>query len=96
MELEETGKRVLHMDIVNCSDEFNRVENVLWRLQNGELDFNVKLKAIVLFVGTNNTDCTPHEIYEGILEIIKEIKHKLGDVIIILPVILMVSEEYSI
>jgi hypothetical protein len=46
----------------------------------------VKLKAVVLFVGTNNTDCTPHEIFEGILEIIKEIKHKLGNIVIILPV----------
>ncbi|KAL3274133.1 hypothetical protein HHI36_015547 [Cryptolaemus montrouzieri] len=43
----------------------DRVENVLWRIQNGELDFHVKLKAVVLFVGTNNTDCTPHEVFEG-------------------------------
>lgn len=63
-----------------------RVENVLWRVQNGELDFNTKIKAVVLFVGTNNIDCTPHEIFEGILEIIKEIKHRLGDITIIIPV----------
>lgn len=62
------------------------MENVLWRIQNGELDFHVKIKAIVLFVGTNNIDCTPHEILEGILEIIKEIKHRLGKVHIVLPV----------
>ncbi|KAK9883297.1 hypothetical protein WA026_001478 [Henosepilachna vigintioctopunctata] len=66
----------------------DRVENVLWRIQNGELDFQAKLKAVVLFVGTNNTDCTPHEVYEGILEIIKTIKQKLGNVAIILPTLL--------
>lgn len=55
-------------------------------MQNGELDFNTKIKAVVLFVGTNNIDCTPHEIFEGILEILKEIKHRLGNVTIILPV----------
>lgn len=59
---------------------------MLWRIQNGELDFHSKLKAIVLFVGTNNTDCTPHEVFEGILEIIKNIKQKSGNIAIILPV----------
>ncbi|XP_045478472.1 platelet-activating factor acetylhydrolase IB subunit alpha1-like isoform X2 [Harmonia axyridis] len=66
----------------------DRVENVLWRIQNGELDFHSKLKAIVLFVGTNNTDCTPHEVFEGILEIIKNIKQKSGNIAIILPTLL--------
>lgn len=60
----------------------------MWRIQNGELDFNVKIRAIVLFVGTNNIDCTPHEVFEGILEIIRNIKDKLGDVNIILPTLL--------
>lgn len=64
----------------------HRVENVLWRIKNGEFDFNCRVKAVVLFVGTNNTDCTPHEIFEGILEIVKEIKQRLGNVIIMIPV----------
>lgn len=64
----------------------HRVENVLWRIKNGEFDFNSRVKAVVLFVGTNNTDCTPHEIFEGILEIVKEIKQRLGNVIIMIPV----------
>lgn len=67
---------------------FSRVENVLWRIQNGELDFNVKIKAVVLFVGTNNnTNSTAKEISEGIFNLIQIIKEKLGqDVSIILPV----------
>jgi len=67
----------------------DRVENVYWRILNGEFEFNTKIKAVVLFVGTNNTDCTPHEVFEGILAIIREIHHKLGDdVAIILPTLL--------
>ncbi|KAH0810741.1 hypothetical protein GEV33_012050 [Tenebrio molitor] len=81
-------EKISSLHCVNFGIGGDRVENVLWRIQNGELDFNVKLKAVVLFVGTNNTDCTPHEIFEGILEIIKEIKHKLGNIVIILPTLL--------
>ncbi|XP_066153732.1 platelet-activating factor acetylhydrolase IB subunit alpha1-like [Euwallacea fornicatus] len=66
----------------------DRVENVLWRIKNEEFDFHSIVKAVVLFVGTNNTDCTPHEIFEGILEIVKEIKQRLRNVIIVIPTLL--------
>ncbi|KAJ8979795.1 hypothetical protein NQ317_001284 [Molorchus minor] len=79
-------EKISALHCINFGIGGDRVENVLWRIQNGELDFNTKIKAVVLFVGTNNTDCTPHEIFEGIIEIIKIIKHRLGDVYIILPV----------
>lgn len=63
------------------------MENVLWRIQNGEFEFNVKIEAVVLFVGTNNTDCTPHEIFEGIVKIVEVIREKLGgNTAIIIPV----------
>ncbi|XP_060533937.1 platelet-activating factor acetylhydrolase IB subunit beta homolog [Cylas formicarius] len=81
-------EKISALRCINFGIGGDRVENVLWRIKNGELDFNTKIKAIVLFVGTNNTDCTPHEIYEGILEIIKEIKHILGNVAIVLPTLL--------
>ncbi|XP_049824837.1 platelet-activating factor acetylhydrolase IB subunit beta homolog [Aethina tumida] len=80
--------KISSLHCINFGIGGDRVENVLWRIQNGELNFNVKLKAVVVFVGTNNTDCTPHEIFEGILEIIKEIKSRLGKVTIILPTLL--------
>ncbi|XP_022916395.1 platelet-activating factor acetylhydrolase IB subunit alpha1-like [Onthophagus taurus] len=83
------NEKISSLHCLNFGIGGDRVENVLWRLQNGELDFHVKLKAIVLFVGTNNTDCTPHEVYEGILEIIKTIRHKLGNEVgIVLPTML--------
>lgn len=81
-------ERISSLHCLNFGIGGDRVENVLWRIQNGELDFNVKIRAIVLFVGTNNIDCTPHEVFEGILEIIRNIKDKLGDVNIILPTLL--------
>ncbi|GJQ73495.1 hypothetical protein Trydic_g13850 [Trypoxylus dichotomus] len=82
------NEKISSLHCLNFGIGGDRVENVLWRIQNGELDFNVKIKAVVLFVGTNNIDCTPHEVFEGILEIIRNIKAKLGDVNIIIPTLL--------
>ncbi|KAB0791570.1 hypothetical protein PPYR_03370 [Photinus pyralis] len=66
----------------------DRVENVLWRLLNGELEFACTPKVVVLFVGTNNTDCTAQQVYEGICHLIDVISTKLGDVKIVLPTLL--------
>ncbi|XP_066253948.1 platelet-activating factor acetylhydrolase IB subunit beta homolog [Euwallacea similis] len=63
------------------------VENVLWRVQNGELD-NVKPKVILLHVGTNNYKNTAEEIVEGILEIINAIRERHHDVYIVVPTLL--------
>ncbi|KAG9342094.1 hypothetical protein JZ751_017091 [Albula glossodonta] len=42
--------------------------NVLWRLQNGELQ-NIKPKVVVLWVGTNNHEHTAEQVAGGILAI---------------------------
>lgn len=63
----------------------DKIENVLWRIQNGELD-NAKPKVIVLHVGTNNHTNTPEEIAEGVLEIINAIRDKHQDVYIVVPI----------
>ena len=55
--------------------------NILWRLQNGELD-NVNPKAIVLLAGTNNLTSTPSgkadptEVVEGIRSILHACRKK--------------------
>ncbi|XP_050443494.1 platelet-activating factor acetylhydrolase IB subunit alpha2-like [Adelges cooleyi] len=58
-------------------------QGVLWRIQNGILD-NIKPKACVIHVGTNNFGNTPEEISEGILMIVNEIKTRLPDCYIVL------------
>ncbi|CAH0549517.1 unnamed protein product [Brassicogethes aeneus] len=73
---------------VNLGIGGDRIENVLWRIQNGELSFEKQVKAVVLLVGTNNVDCTVEDIYEGILELIKEVKKNAENSIIVLPSLL--------
>lgn len=75
------------MHCLNFSIRSDRTENVLWRVENGELD-NVKPKVVVLHVGTNNINNTAEEISEGIYEIIKKIRQKLPETYIVLPTIL--------
>jgi len=49
--------------------------NVLWRLQNGELEY-IKPKVIVVLIGTNNRDQTPEQIIGGIRTVVNEIVKK--------------------
>ncbi|XP_048115952.1 platelet-activating factor acetylhydrolase IB subunit gamma isoform X1 [Alosa alosa] len=51
-------------------------QHVLWRLGNGELD-HISPKVVVLWVGTNNHGNSPHQICDGIMEIVKLINQKL-------------------
>lgn len=61
------------------------IQNVIWRVQNGELD-NVKPKAIVLHVGTNNFKESPQQIIDGIIELINCIREKQPEAYIVIPV----------
>jgi putative ABC transport system permease protein len=52
--------------VVNLGYGWDRTENVLWRLQNGEFE-GVTPKVVVLMLGTNNiTLNTPEEIAAGV------------------------------
>jgi len=50
----------------------NKVENLLWRLQNGELD-KMKLKVAVVMIGTNNLGSPPKAVAEGIKLVLQTI-----------------------
>lgn len=54
----------------------DRVENILWRLENGELD-GVNPKVIVLLAGTNNLGSSaPEEISQGLKAVLELLKAK--------------------
>lgn len=69
-----------------------RTENILWNLQNGELDFRLSPKVILLLIGTNNTDDrrfktthTAEEVLTGtkaIVELIKK-RHPSSKILIV-------------
>lgn len=73
----------------------DRVENILWRLTNGEID-GVNPKVIVLLAGTNNvgnklpaggTDAGVDDVTKGIGAVIRVMQAKAPDAVIILMAI---------
>jgi lysophospholipase L1-like esterase len=71
----------------------DRVENILWRLHNGELD-GVNPKVIVLLAGTNNIGRTPGgedekvaDITGGLQAVVRVMREKAPDATIILTAI---------
>jgi lysophospholipase L1-like esterase len=59
----------------------DKTQNLLWRVQNGELD-GLKPKVILLLIGTNNSngmDNSAEEIADGIKAIVAEIQKKAPD-----------------
>jgi lysophospholipase L1-like esterase len=62
----------------------DRVENILWRLENGELD-DVNPKVIVLLAGTNNVvDTAAADITRGLTAILRVMQAKAPNAVIIL------------
>jgi lysophospholipase L1-like esterase len=70
---------------------YDRIQNVLWRVENGELE-NIHPKVVVLLIGTNNSgnedngqprNTTP-EIIEGISNLVRQIQARLPETKILL------------
>ena len=70
----------------------DRVENILWRLENGELD-GVHPKVIVLLAGTNNVgnripadgiDVAADQVTKGLRAVLRVMQSKAPDAVIIL------------
>ena len=60
------------LNAINLGFNGYRTEQILWNLQQGQLDFEVSPKAFMLLIGTNNTDDrhfssthTAEEIFRG-------------------------------
>lgn len=71
------GRRVLDLGF-----GWDRIQNMLWRVENGELS-GLKPKTIIIMAGTNNMTGTKNarsndakEIAEGVLNLVKSVKKK--------------------
>ena len=70
----------------------DRIENILWRLENGELK-GVNPKVIVILAGTNNlvgfpgSESTPEEAVKGIIALLRTCRAKAPNAAIILTAI---------
>lgn len=83
----ETWKKFLKYNPLNLGSSGDQTQNVLWRIQHGELN-DIKPKVVVLLIGTNNinerigeapTSFKYHtrQIYDGIVATVKSIQSKL-------------------
>jgi lysophospholipase L1-like esterase len=79
----------------------DRTENILWRLQNGELD-GVNPKVIVILAGTNNVgtraggDAKVAEITRGLAAIVYLCREKAPDATIILTAIFPRNDNMAV
>ncbi|MBT32224.1 MAG: hypothetical protein CMO01_21390 [Thalassobius sp.] len=85
--------------VLNLGYGWDRIQNVLWRLDNGELD-GLDPKLIVMHIGTNNTSetnnarrNTPAEIVEGIEAICVRVRSKVPRAKIVLMQIMPREEK---
>lgn len=68
---------------LNLGMNGQRTEEILWNLQNGELEFAQSPKVVMLLIGTNNADDrhfktvhTPEQIFAGTKAIVAEIRKR--------------------
>jgi lysophospholipase L1-like esterase len=82
----------------------DKIENILWRLQNGELD-GVNPKVIVLLAGTNNVGSRPPaegeevkaaEITRGLEAVLKLMRAKAPDSTIVLTAIFPRNDNMAV
>ncbi len=85
--------------VLNLGFGWDRTQNVLWRLDRGELD-GLHPRTVVIHIGTNNTSQTEHarqntpaEIVEGIAAIRGRVRSKVPGVRIILMQVMPREEK---
>lgn len=63
--------------VTNLAYGWDRTENVLWRIQRGELD-DISPKVVMLSIGTNDLSVgrTPAQVCDSIFNLVKEIKKR--------------------
>jgi len=71
------------LNAINLGHNGYRTEQILWNLQNGEIDFKKSPKVVMLLIGTNNTDDrnfktahTAEQVFKGTKAIVKTIRKR--------------------
>ncbi|CAH0392546.1 unnamed protein product [Bemisia tabaci] len=72
---------------LNCGIGGDRTEHVLWRIKDGIFE-NIKPKAVVIHIGTNNIDQPPENVAEGVLEVAKLVREVLPETFILVDSLL--------
>jgi lysophospholipase L1-like esterase len=79
----------------------DRTQNILWRLENGELD-GISPKVIVLLAGTNNVGARPGddarvtEITQGLKAIVDLMRRKVPEAVIVLTAIFPRNDNIAV
>jgi beta-glucosidase len=98
---ETSGKQVwdkyyANRNVVNMGISGDKTQNVIWRLQNGEVS-NINPKLAILMIGTNNSknnDYTSQQIADGVKAIVCQLRTRLPQTkILILAIFPRGSDE---
>jgi lysophospholipase L1-like esterase len=88
--------------VINMGVSGDRIENVLWRFQQGQLD-GINAKVAVVMIGTNNSnnrkdgteEYSANEILEGVTAIVNDIRKRQPETKIILMAIFPRGKTFS-
>ncbi len=69
-------ERIAPLDAVNFGISGDKTENLLWRLDSGNLSGKMSPKLVVLMIGTNNWQDKPEDTAQGIKAILEKIREK--------------------
>lgn len=66
--------QIAPLDAVNFGISGDKTENILWRLDSGNLSGKMNPKLVVLMIGTNNWQNSPDDTAKGVEAILEKIK----------------------
>lgn len=66
--------QIAPLKAVNFGISGDKTENILWRLDSGNLSGKMSPKLVVLMIGTNNWRNTPEDTAQGVNAILKKIR----------------------
>ncbi|HBG78259.1 MAG TPA: GDSL family lipase [Phycisphaerales bacterium] len=96
---EQSGKQVWDKyyaprNALNIGFSGDRTQNVIWRLQNGEIE-NIKPKLAVIMIGINNSgdEYTAEQIADGIKTVVCQLRTKLPETKVLILAIFPLGES---